>query len=65
VNTNAAELQRLIGRANSALDAGRYEEAIRTFEAALLLEPGHREAQSGLARAKRAKAAEDAILKKP
>jgi serine/threonine protein kinase len=65
VNTNAAEVQRLLGRANSALDAGKYEEAIRTFEAALLLEPGHREAKSGLDRAKRAKAAEDAILKKP
>lgn len=65
VNTNAADVQRLMGKANAALDAGKYEEAIRTFEAALLLEPGHREALSGLARAKRAKAAEDAILKKP
>jgi serine/threonine-protein kinase len=65
VNTTAAEVQRLLSRANAALDAGRYEEAIRTFEAALLLEPGHREAQAGLTRARRAKAAEDAILKKP
>ena len=65
VKTRAEDVKRLMGKANAELNAGKYEEAIRSFEAALLLEPDNREAQDSLARAKRAKAAEDAILTKP
>ena len=63
MNPNAQEIQRLMQQATSALDAGRYNEAIRNFEAVLVLEPGLAAAQRGLDRAKRAKAAEEAILK--
>jgi len=64
-NPRVQEVHRLMASANSALDAGRYDEAIANFRAVLQLEPRHAAARVGLQRARRAKAAEEVILKRP
>jgi serine/threonine-protein kinase len=65
VNPNAQEIERLMQTAGAAHVKGRYDEAIRSYQAVLALEPGNTTAQQGLERAKKAKAAEDAIMEKP
>jgi serine/threonine-protein kinase len=58
-----AAVQRLMQEGKQAMDAGRYEEAIRNFQAVLDLDPNHPGAQRGLALARRALAAEQEVLR--
>lgn len=57
------EVQRLMQQGRQALDHGNYAEAIRYFQAVLDINPNHAEALRGLERARRAKAAEEEILR--
>lgn len=58
-----AAVQRLMQAGKQAMDAGRYEEAIRNFQGVLDLDPNHAQAQRGLALARRALAAEQEVLR--
>lgn len=46
-----AAVLRLMQEGKQAMDAGRYEEAIRVFQAVLDLDPSYTQAQRGLAMA--------------
>ena len=58
-----AAVLRLMQDGKQAMDAGRYEEAIRNFQAVLDLDPNHPGAQRGLAMARRALTAEQEVLR--
>jgi len=58
-----AAVLRLMQDGKQAMDSGRYEEAIRNFQAVLDLDPNHPGAQRGLALARRALAAEQEVLR--
>jgi serine/threonine-protein kinase len=57
------EVRDFILAGRQAMDAGRYEDAIQAFEAALNSDPASREAQVGLQRARRAWQAEQELLR--
>jgi len=58
-----AAVLRLMQEGKQAMDAGRYEEAIRAFQGVLDLDPNHPQAQRGLAMARRALTAEQEVLR--
>jgi cytochrome c-type biogenesis protein CcmH/NrfG len=57
----AAQVRELLGQAKTAMDGGKYEDAIAGYGKALQLDPNNSTAREGLARAQKAKAAEDAL----
>ncbi|MGH9779592.1 MAG: hypothetical protein ACRD5I_14395, partial [Candidatus Acidiferrales bacterium] len=59
-----ARLQSLLQQGKQAMDRGDYDAAINAFEAATLVDPASELAQDGLVRARKAKAAEEDLLKK-
>lgn len=63
--SNTEEIEKLLQQASRAMDRGRYDEAIRAYQAVLDLDVNHAEAQLGLQRARRAQAAEEQILRGP
>ena len=62
---DTARLQSLLQQGKQAMDRGDYDAAINAFEAATLVDPASELAQAGLARARKAKAAEEELLRKP
>ncbi|MGH9788084.1 MAG: tetratricopeptide repeat protein, partial [Candidatus Acidiferrales bacterium] len=62
---DTARLQQLLQQGKQAMDRGDYDAAISAFEAATLVNPASELAQTGLARARKAKAAEEELLRKP
>ncbi|HXE76186.1 MAG TPA: protein kinase [Candidatus Xenobia bacterium] len=62
---DAQKVQQFIQDGRAAMDRGDYDDAIRAFEAAVVLDPSHADAQRGLDRARKAKAAEEELLRKP
>jgi len=62
---DTARLQLLLQQGKQAMDRGDYDAAISAFEAATLVDPSSELAQTGLARARKAKAAEEDLLRKP
>ncbi|MEE9234849.1 MAG: protein kinase, partial [Candidatus Acidoferrales bacterium] len=63
--SNTEEIEKLLQQASQAMDRGRYDEAIRAYQAILDLDVNHAEAQLGLRRARRAQAAEEQVLRRP
>jgi serine/threonine-protein kinase len=57
----AAQVRELLGQAKTAMDGGKYDDAIAGYRKALRLDPNNSAAREGLARAQKAKAAEDAL----
>jgi Flp pilus assembly protein TadD len=57
-------LQSLLQQGKQAMDRGDYDAAINAFEAATLVDPTNADAQAGLLRARKAKAAEEELLRK-
>jgi cytochrome c-type biogenesis protein CcmH/NrfG len=57
----AAQVRQLLGQAKTAMDSGKYEDAIAGYGKALQFDPNNSAAREGLARAEKAKAAEDAL----
>jgi len=62
---DTAKLNQLLLQGKQAMDRGDYDAAISAFEAATLVDPASELAQAGLARARKAKAAEEELLRKP
>ncbi len=62
---DTAKLNQLLLQGKQAMDRGDYDAAISAFEAATLVDPSSELAQTGLARARKAKAAEEELLRKP
>jgi len=61
---DTGRLQSLLQQGKQAMDRGDYDAAINAFEAATLVDPASELAQAGLARARKAKAAEEELLRK-
>jgi serine/threonine-protein kinase len=57
----AAQVRQLLGQAKTAMDGGKYDDAIAGYRRALQLDANNSAAREGLARAQKAKAAEDAL----
>jgi tetratricopeptide (TPR) repeat protein len=57
----AAQVRELLAQAKTAMDGGKYDDAIAGYGKALQLDPNNSAAREGLARAQKAKAAEDAL----
>ena len=57
----AAQVRQLLAQAKTAMDSGKYEDAIAGYGKAVQLDPNNSAAREGLARAQKAKAAEDAL----
>jgi cytochrome c-type biogenesis protein CcmH/NrfG len=57
----AAQVGQLLAQAKTAMDGGKYEDAVAGYRKALQLDPNNSAAREGLARAQKAKAAEDAL----
>jgi cytochrome c-type biogenesis protein CcmH/NrfG len=51
----------LLAQAKTAMDGGKYDDAIAGYRKALQLDSNNSAAREGLARAQKAKAAEDAL----
>jgi hypothetical protein len=56
-----AQVRQLLGQAKTAMDSGKYDDAIAGYGKALQIDPNNSAARDGLARAQKAKAAEDAL----
>ena len=56
-----AQVRQLLAQAKTAMDSGKYDDAIAGYGKALQLDPNNSAAREGLARAQKAKAAEDAL----
>ncbi|MBI2678179.1 MAG: protein kinase [Candidatus Koribacter versatilis] len=59
-----ARSRTLVSQGNTQLDQGEYNAAIASYQQALDLDPDNGQAQSGLARAQKAKATEDEIMRR-
>ena len=57
----AAQVRQSLAQAKTAMDGGKYDDAIVGYRKALQLDPNNSTAREGLARAQKAKAAEDAL----
>ena len=57
----AAQVRQLLAQAKTAMDGGKYDDAIAGYGKALQLDPNNSAAREGFARAQKAKAAEDAL----
>jgi tRNA A-37 threonylcarbamoyl transferase component Bud32 len=57
-------VRELVGAGNRQLNQGDYDAAIASFQSALQIEPGNRAAREGLSRARRARQAEEEILRR-
>jgi Flp pilus assembly protein TadD len=62
---DTARLQLLLQQGKQAMDRGDYDAAISAFNEALTVDSANELAQRGLERARKAKAAEEELLRKP
>ena len=63
-NADKARARSLVAQGNSQAEQGEYNAAIASFQQALDLDPGNGSAQSGMAKAQKAKATEDEIMRR-
>jgi len=63
-NADKTRARALVAQGNSQTEQGEYNAAISSFQQALALDPGNSQAETGMAKAQKAKATEDEIMRR-